>query len=433
MNIEQAKKIARENGGTLIGFHSVPLPVYQVLLDYDTIDDDPFFPIRKAILQYVDKLAHIEKEKGKQWSLNYMAAMLGLDVSLIKEVYNSLMEEEHLIYRSSEDELLKVTPSARKAYLTEGSRPNKTLTGSILVDGKSFELFSKEIYESISNSDGIGVSARTSNVTSHLPIDLSQKDSSPETLKLISDLNSHQRTPKSIGLEHSEGNNFKITGLEKKFLYGVYLVYIQTKDGSLKKIPYVGHTSMKSASLSNVNTYMFSLKADQKNEKKIIVTANLGYNTNEDCKNKSVEGTEEHWTTLVADIYEVPEEYAQDAIKTDEHGNKYIHVDENLLMHSSNPSRLLDDVLQQTPHKCIPLSRGKHKETGFLIIKLGFDNNMLPYMEIKKAINDKGDILQLKERLTQIDAEKWRQRLVTIGQYSVLEEIDCLQYIYPLQ
>ena len=91
MNIEQAIKIASENNGTLIGFHSIPLPVYQVLLDYDTIDDDPFFPIQKAILQYVDKLAHIEKEKGLQWSFNYLAAMLGLDVPLIIEIYKDLI------------------------------------------------------------------------------------------------------------------------------------------------------------------------------------------------------------------------------------------------------------------------------------------------------------------------------------------------------
>lgn len=47
MNINQAIKIAKEQGGTLIGFHSIPLPVYQVLLDYDTIDDNPFFSIQK--------------------------------------------------------------------------------------------------------------------------------------------------------------------------------------------------------------------------------------------------------------------------------------------------------------------------------------------------------------------------------------------------
>lgn len=56
MNINQAIKIAKEQGGTLIGFHSIPLPVYQVLLDYDTIDDNPFFPIQKAILQYIRKI-----------------------------------------------------------------------------------------------------------------------------------------------------------------------------------------------------------------------------------------------------------------------------------------------------------------------------------------------------------------------------------------
>lgn len=434
MNIEQAIKIASENNGTLIGFHSIPLPVYQVLLDYDTIDDDPFFPIQKAILQYVDKLAHIEKEKGLQWSFNYLAAMLGLDVPLIIEIYKDLIDR-HLINHSPENEQLTVTSYARKAYLMGGSRPYKRLTGRILVDGKSFELFPHEIYETIlSCGDEVWPSEHTSNFTSHFPIDLSQKDSTPEMLNLISVLNRHQRTLMSIGLEHSEGNNFEITGLEKKFLYGVYLVYIQASDGSLKKIPYIGHTSMKSASLSNINTYMFSLKEEnQKNQTEVILTVNLGYNSNEDSKYKSIEGTEKCWITLIATIYEVPEEYAKCAIKTDQYGNKYIFTDEDLLINSSNPSKLLDDILKPTPRRCITLGRKKTNENGVLLVRIEFDNSLRPYVEIKKAINNEANIGQLKKQLLQIAPKDWRQRLVAIGQYSILEEIDCQQYIDPLQ
>ena len=174
MNINQAIKIAKEQGGTLIGFHSIPLPVYQVLLDYDTIDDNPFFPIQKAILQYIDNLAKIEKDKGQQWSFSYLAAVLGIDVSLVKEVYKDL-KDRHLVDRNSETEQLTVTPSARREYLSEGSRPHKTLTGSIIVDGKNLELFSNEIYESILNDSEVWASEHTKNITSHLPIDFSQK------------------------------------------------------------------------------------------------------------------------------------------------------------------------------------------------------------------------------------------------------------------
>ena len=158
MNIEQAIKIAKENGGTLIGFHSIPLPVYQVLLNYDTIDDNPFFPIQKAILQYVDKLANIEKEEGAQWSFNYLADVLGLDASLVIKFYEEL-KEEHLVYRDPETQLLTIMPFARKEYLAEGARPHKRLTGSILVDGKSFELFSDEIYDTILNSNDAWISS----------------------------------------------------------------------------------------------------------------------------------------------------------------------------------------------------------------------------------------------------------------------------------
>ena len=434
MNINQAIKIAKEQRGTLIGLHSIPLPVYQVLLDYDTIDDNPFFPIQKAILQYIDNLANIEKDKGQQWSFSYLAAVLGIDVSLVKEVYKDL-KDRHLVDRNLETEQLTVTPSARREYLSEGSRPHKTLTGSIIVDGKNLELFSNEIYESILNDSEVWASEHTKNITSHLPIDFSQKDSLPETLRLVSALNSHKRTLQSIGLEHSEGDNFIIKGLERKFLHGAYLIYIQTKDGSLRKIPFLGHTPLKSPSLSNVSNYTFALKAErnQKNGTEVIVTANLGYNGNDDSKNKSIEGSETLWISLISSIYEVPEEYAKRAIKTDQLGNKYFLADEELLINSCNPSKLLDDVLKTTPHACITLGRGKFNENGVLLIHIEYDNNLKPYLEIKEAINNIADIKPLEERFNQIAPKDWRQRLVSMDQYSILEDIDSLHYIHPLQ
>lgn len=296
-------------------------------------------------------------------------------------------------------------------------------------------MFSNDIYESILNDSEVWASEHTKNITSHLPIDFSQKDSLPETLRLVSALNSHKRTLQSIGLEHSEGDNFIIKGLERKFLHGVYLIYIQTKDGSLRKIPFVGHTPLKLPTLSNISNYTFALKAEknQKNEREVIVTANLGYNCNDDSKNKSIEGADTLWILLIGCIYGVPEEYAKRAIKTDQLGNKYIFADEELLIHSCNPSKLLDDVLKTIPHACITLGRRKFNENGVLLIHIEFDNNLKPYLEIKEAINNMADIQQLKERFYQIAPKDWRQRLVAIDQYSILEDIDSLHYIHPLQ
>lgn len=437
MNIEQANKIAKEHCGVLVGFHSIPLPVYQVLVDYYTIDDDPFFPIQKALLQFIDKLADMEKEKGKRWCLSYISAVLGLDVSLVEECYDDIFER-HLIYRNPETELLTVFPSARKEYLMEGSRPHKTVTGSIFVDGKTFGLFPDEIYESILNDNEVWASDHTKNITPHLPVDLSQVDSLPEVSKLLFALNSHQRLPKSIGLEHTEGDKFNIVGLAKKYLYGVYLVYIQTKDGSLIKIPFVGHTPLNIPSLSNVNNYTFALKAEKNKsgEKEIVVTANLGYNSNDESKNKITEGSEELWISLISNIYEISassEECAKSAIKTDSLGNKYIFANKDLLINSNNPSKLLDDVLKSKSQTCITLGRKKFNEKGVLLVRIEVDNDLCLYLEIKKAINDIADIQQLKEQLVQIAPKDWRQRLVEIGQYSKLEEIDCAQYIHPLQ
>ena len=50
MDIRKATKIARLNGGTLLGYHTVPLPVYQLIVSFKTFDEDPFFPIKKHCL-----------------------------------------------------------------------------------------------------------------------------------------------------------------------------------------------------------------------------------------------------------------------------------------------------------------------------------------------------------------------------------------------
>ena len=93
---------------------------------------------------------------------------------------------------------------------------------------------------------------------------------------------------------------------------------------------------------------------------------------------------------------------------------------------------MLDDVLKTTPHACITLGRGKFHENGVLLIHIEYDNNLKPYLEIKEAINNIADIKPLEERFNQIAPKDWRQRLVSMDQYSILEDIERLDYIQPL-
>ena len=75
----------------------------------------------------------------------------------------------------------------------------------------------------------------------------------------------------------------------------------------------------------------------------------------------------------------------------------------------------------------------KFNENGVLLIHIEYDNNLKPYLEIKEAINNIADIKPLEERFNQIAPKDWRQRLVSMDQYSILEDIDSLHYIHPLQ
>lgn len=438
MNIKQAIKLAKINGGTLVGFHTIPVPVYQVVLNYETIDDNPFFPIQKAILQYVDKFASLEEKIGVYKFLQSLAAALGLDLPLIKTVYDELKGDDvHLIYRDSETQLLCVQDSARNKYLMDGSRPLKKVTGSIVVDGKSFSLFPKEVYEEMLDDSIFPVTRQNYDAVPHLPLDISQADTRPEFVNLVSALNSHKYPLKILGLEHSDGNKFEIMGIEEKYLPEVYLLYVVGSDNSVKKIPYINNVVLDVSALkAKVKYCTFALRGSKNG---ICLTANLGYNCNELSPMKIVEevDSDKRWYQLISRFYNVPEEYTKDSVISDSYGLKSIFVTEKFLVNSTDPIKILKGCLEDNSQVCIPLSNQKgnvrKEESGCLLLRISYEDKIHIYIEIYKLLQEQLSPLELEEKLVRLASDNWRYYMIKMKQYSRLEEIDCSRYIHPLQ
>ena len=85
MDINKAEQIARNHKGTLLGYHTIPMPVYQVFVNYETFDDNPFFPISKALLQWVYDRENCEE--GKFVYQQYVSSLLGINNNLIDIVF----------------------------------------------------------------------------------------------------------------------------------------------------------------------------------------------------------------------------------------------------------------------------------------------------------------------------------------------------------
>lgn len=133
MDIKQADRIAKEHGGTLLGYHTIPLPVYQVFVNYETFDDNPFFPIKKALLQWIHDRE--DTDDGKYVYIEFVASLLGMDKNLVQQVYDELKRERYII-TDPETRLYRVTQDAVQKFILPDSRPRKKVSGSIILDGK---------------------------------------------------------------------------------------------------------------------------------------------------------------------------------------------------------------------------------------------------------------------------------------------------------
>ena len=63
MDVKEARKIAERQGGVLLGFHAIPVPIYRIYVSYESFDNNPFFPLQKALLRYVDEVSKSDDNK----------------------------------------------------------------------------------------------------------------------------------------------------------------------------------------------------------------------------------------------------------------------------------------------------------------------------------------------------------------------------------
>lgn len=434
MDIQLANKIAKQNNGILLGYHTVPLPVYQLIVSYKTFIEDPFFPIKKALLKCVNDFE--EKNVKHTVSVKFISCLLGMDYRLVQQEFDELKEKKPIyIYTDPETATYRISERAKSTFLSAGSRPKTPTTGSILLDGKSFRFLPKEVYAQIlDNPQNIKNEIRWQNIETHKPVDLSVDHQSADIIYIEKALNRQDIPYETLGLEHKDCSDFQVKNIEKKYIYPVYILYIGKDDGSIDKLPYIGNVPIKAKVLPHACDYTFSVI--RSSSKKIFVKANLGYGSNENTKNKCIGYCTDN--KVISDI--ICKEYGLNSdihdliVNDNSQTGCHIHISKETLRLSTKPFKIIADCSnedlqtgKEAPQCIIKLNDKMSK--GILVFKV--EHQISTYVELNRAIRNCEGREYLASHLQSITIN-WRRCLIDMGEYSTLEEIDCDKYIHPL-
>lgn len=263
-----------------------------------------------------------------------------------------------------------------------------------------------------------------------MPIDMSVDSRSPEITRMEKELDRHKMRLDVIGLKHREGWEFKITGIEKRNISPVYLVYVGKGNGEIAKLPYIGDVQLDTPAIGETEKFTFSIKSDNYGEP--VVAVNLGYNSNDDTKSQCIGycmdgGVQE----LVRKRYNLKKEFP---IKLEKDGCFWrIDITENMLESAFNPEKIISDCLYKDSatgslRPCL-LFNVSYGSEGWLVIEVAQDIDV--YLKIQKAIQENKDEKRLEEELSSITPD-WRKKMITMGQYSKLEDLDIIKHINPL-
>lgn len=432
MDVQQATKIAKQNGGILLGYHTVPLPVYQLIVSYDAFDENPFFPIKKALLKCVNDFEG--KNIKRTINVKFISCLLGMDYRLVQQEFEDL-KDKSLIYADPETSVYRVSDEAKRTFLAAGARPKKQMYGSVLLDGASFKFLPKEAYTPIlDDSVNIWNEIRWQNIEAHKPVDLSVDHQSADIINIKEALNRQDMPYQILGLEHKECSGFQVVNIKKKYIYPVYVIYIGKKDGSVSKLAYIGNVSIKTKALSKVDDYTFSIiRSDQGG---VYIRANLGYGANEKTKNKCIGycSDDKVISDAICNEYGLSADASNVVVNDSSQMGCHVHISKEILCQSTAPSKIIADCSnkdmqtgEEDPRCIIKLNDKKSK--GIIVFKV--EHQIAVYIELNRAIRNSGSSKDLENRLQSITID-WRRCLIDMGEYSTLEKIDCDKYIHSL-
>lgn len=415
MDLKQAMEIAKSRECILLGWHAIPVPVYKVYVSYESFDNDPFFPLQRALLRIIVEIGQSVGDK-------FAAALLGVDEQLVKHTLTKLKDDKFIVSDPNTGEK-KVTDDARRKYLTPGARPTITKSGWFFVDGKSLAFLPNKAYDPKRPLKAHNTWDET-DMSVHKPIVYEEHPA--EIQKIENVLNNKKRRLESLNLD-KEGKNFKVTYIEPLMLDGINLLYFLSKDGTLEKKAYLANQEISTPAIGNVETYTFHLKQDTDNH--WMVARNLGYNANDETKDKYIDepaDKDPRWWAIVNKAYSISTS-TPTQIEYGQLTKLYsLKVTCETVDASGNPRKLFADCGKERP--CLQLPT---EGPGMLLLEI--IPELGHYLYLEQALQDlkEQDANELAKKLAGISPQ-WRSDLLSMGCEQELEQIDTERFIHPL-
>ena len=403
MDYSDIKSYVSERNGQLIGFYPISFPVYSVHVTYDSIDNDPFFPVYRAILKYIQidpKLNH----------LSYFSQIIGFERTMVEDCKRKLRDDAMIKFVGDRWVL---TDNAISKYIQTGNRSTVKVSASFLVDGKDLSFLPPTIY---SKKFELFKGMRPNDAATHKPIDLAMSSAPAEAI--ANQLEKKPKIRQMLKLD-TEGTNFSVIDFEKRYLLHLFLVFYVDKNNTICKDAVYYGEKITCPAIGDVSGYSIDMKMNDGDQ--YCFKSNLGYNISkqEEAAKTAIYSRSDGWNQMISERYSLDD---------------FIPIRIEAEGQTNLPSIVLDQVLADNTKSL------RRMVEDAAVGKIVFP--ILPYGHVYvPVINDIKDYVDLyNEVVSWINEPKisanefykylsqrfkgWRDTLVRLEMYDQLERID---------
>lgn len=388
-------------GRKFVGATEQRYPTYMVHLDFLKPNDDPMYPIDRAIIQFVKDMPKVDKTS--------VAKIIGMEPNLIDYRIKKLCESGDLEYSQNYGQY-QITSKGEKDYFApDGSVMYVYSSKDLLIDGNSLSIMDEKIYsvrsriESGSNSDII------ENVTI-------TKDGKPMR-KLLKQLEGMTNTNKEKLRIPADSKSFDTSDEPSFGNIRIYFVFSIDGEGKVCKEIFYNDDFIKIPFYSNnIHKYFYGRK----------INFNYGFTGYEDkdVKNKIFDFTNETICSILKDLYQwksIDESYY--VYKSDSYGNDrplIITLNLKSFLKSGEKKKLKEDLKNGEVDYQI-------KDSVITLSVVSNDpalNKLLQFEEDVDNYHVNKGLDFLIDWLCATDLINNRKKLISLDRFDILEEID---------
>ena len=398
-------------GLTVFGAVKVQCPVCVLHLKMLTKDNDPFFPIERAILNYIDM--------SPTANLSYLSNLIGMDMDFVKYLEKGLRDD---MMMTADKDGYHITENARRKYFSsDGERPDVIVYGDVVVDGQSLELLDKEFYAARAS-----YSERKSEMI--IPETILGNDD-PKLLRALKRLEKLPAKKKEEYYLERESHGYELISYEMKSIDNVYIVF--SYDNETKKnrrdVFFKDRFIPEVDCLKEVKEFYYLSIRDGE------CHCSEGY--------VPKEGNPFFWLPFQEIKIFLQKRYYLDSVNDDDFycdfkstsENGYpliVKVSEDMLHRSSEPVKILNDAMFGSFDVDVREGTYNGRKGGFFIVQVvnNIPNMVERYKALKGHVHKKGKITMdfIREHYP---ADDWRREFVDLRLYEELEALDIEQFI----